>query len=94
MILSIFNPQNFDWADFRKEKLAFEVIDTNTDHVVSESVLESNSPQKQLQFKRWGKIAAYWSIATFLGHWVLWPLPMHASKYVFGKGVSEGLEEE
>jgi hypothetical protein len=86
VILSIFKPQDFDWADFRKEKLAFEVIDAG--HVVNPEQLESNDSQSQVELKRWGKIAAYWSIATFLGHWVLWPLPMYASKYVFGKKVS------
>jgi hypothetical protein len=86
VLLSIFNPQDFDWADFKKEKLAFAVIDAG--HVVTEAELESNDPQGQAELKRWGRIAAYWSIATFLGHWVLWPLPMYASKYVFGKGVS------
>lgn len=31
------------------------------------------------------KIAAYWSIATFLGQIVLWQLPMYGAKMVFGK---------
>lgn len=35
------------------------------------------------ELKRWGRIAAFWSAATFLGHWVIWPLPMYGSKYVF-----------
>lgn len=39
------------------------------------------------ELKRWGRIAAFWSAATFLGHWVIWPLPMYGSKYVFGKKV-------
>ncbi|KAL5338593.1 hypothetical protein BJX70DRAFT_398539 [Aspergillus crustosus] len=37
------------------------------------------------ELKRWGRIAAFWSAAMFLGHWVLWPLPMYGSHYVFGK---------
>ncbi|KAF2398136.1 hypothetical protein EJ06DRAFT_583948 [Trichodelitschia bisporula] len=75
--------QNYDWADFRKEKLAFEVDAT----LVSEEELavEHNDPEKIKQLKRWGRIATYWTIATFLGHWVIWPLPMYAAKYIFGK---------
>lgn len=38
--------------------------------------------------RRWTIIAAVWSAATFLGHWVLWPLPMYAAKYTFSKNVS------
>ncbi|KAF2438209.1 hypothetical protein P171DRAFT_467372 [Karstenula rhodostoma CBS 690.94] len=49
-------PENFDWADFRKERLAFEVSDT------SSIISRRNSSV------------------------VLWPLPMYASKYIFGKG--------
>jgi hypothetical protein len=86
VLLSVYKPQNFEWANFKKEKLAFEVIDAG--HVVSGAELEANDPESQADLKRWGKIAAYWSIATFMLHWVLWPLPIYASKYVFGKGVS------
>jgi hypothetical protein len=92
VILSIFKPQDFDWADFRKEKLAFEVVDAG--HVVSSDQLESNDSQSGIELKRWGRIAAYWSIATFLGHWVIWPLPMYASKYVFGKKASNALKRK
>lgn len=38
--------------------------------------------------KRWIVIAAIWSAATFLGHWVLWPLPMYAAKFTFTENVS------
>lgn len=86
IVLSFFNPQNFDWADFRKEKLAFEApdeaIDPSLRHGLEESPLGSGS---QPHLKRWVRIAAYWSMATFMGHWVLWPLPMYASKYIFTK---------
>ena len=91
VILSLFRPQNYDWADFRKEKLAFDVVVTATDgrqaSVVSADQLEAATQdiQQQQLLKRWGRIAAFWSIATFLGHWVLWPLPMYAAHYVFSK---------
>lgn len=88
--ISLFNPQNFDWADFRNEKLAFDVPDlvVGSDSSIEQAELQDPDAHNQIELKRWGKIAAYWSIATFLGHWVLWPLPMYASKYVFGKEVS------
>ena len=86
IILSLFNPQDFDWADFRKEKLAFEEPDEAIDPVIRHELDENPSgPGSQPHLKRWVRIAAYWSIATFLGHWVLWPLPMYASKYIFTK---------
>ncbi|KAL1991114.1 hypothetical protein VTN49DRAFT_5618 [Thermomyces lanuginosus] len=87
-------PQNYDWADFQKERLALEKLgdDLTTGHhnkdnsaVISE---EQSTPLKDRtkELKRWGRIAAFWSIATFLGHWVLWPLPMYAARYIFSKG--------
>ena len=91
VVLSIYKPQNFDWAEFRKEKLAFDVVVTATDgrqaSIVSAEQIEAatQNAHQQVELKRWGRIAAFWSIATFLGHWVLWPLPMYAAKYVFSK---------
>lgn len=91
IVLSIFNPQNFDWADFRNEKLAFDLVKTS-DHqgqaVLEEVEVLPENVEQQKELKRWGRISAYWAIATFLGHWVLWPLPMYASKYIFSKAVS------
>jgi hypothetical protein len=87
----LYKPQNFDWADFKNEKLAFDVVVIATDgrqaSVISAEQLEAASQdvQQQIQLKRWARIAAFWAIATFLGHWVVWPLPMYASKYVFSK---------
>ena len=87
LVITLFKPQIFDWNDFKKEKLAFETLDTvGTDPIVDEVQsrdVESAATQQKLQ--RWVRIAAFWSIATFLGHWVLWPLPMYGSKYIFSK---------
>lgn len=95
IIITLFKPEYFDWAEFRKERLAFQVDDTSSitgrrsaslthaDIEINNDPDESNS---QPVLKRWGRIAAAWALATFLGHWVLWPLPMYASKYIFGKG--------
>lgn len=87
IIISLFKPQDFDWADFRKEKLAFDtpIDDVASVNPVLEHELHETGPGSQPHLKRWARIAAYWSIATFLGHWVVWPLPMYASKYIFSK---------
>lgn len=92
-VITIFKPENFDWSEFRKERLAFEVSDTasvisrrSSSIARADIEIQTQSPDQQIQLKRWGRIATYWALATFFGHWVLWPLPMYASKYVFGKG--------
>lgn len=105
--------QNFDWADFKKEKLAFNsnaspssastlhepaagVSGSDEKHVdqhdsekttavYTTDINDPHHPQNQIFLLRWVKVAAFWSAATFLGHWVLWPLPMYASHYVFTK---------
>lgn len=94
VVITLIRPQNYDWSEFKKERLALEKLgsDLTTAHH------EHGRPQEQgarhtsvleaKELKRWGRIAAFWSIATFLGHWVVWPLPMYGSNYVFGKGVS------
>uniref|UniRef100_A0A093VK61 Putative urea active transporter 1 n=1 Tax=Talaromyces marneffei PM1 TaxID=1077442 RepID=A0A093VK61_TALMA len=84
---------------FKKEHLAVEKLDsdlTTTHHVLKspesqqqqqhnyEDPASAASNAKELQ--RWGRIAGFWSVATFLGHWVIWPLPMYGSRYIFGKG--------
>jgi len=91
IIITLFKPENYDWADFRKQKLAFEVDHTNdsvnpADVAVEWQLENAEGEVHEPHLKRWGRIAAYWAVATFLGHWVLWPLPMYASKYVFNKG--------
>ncbi len=90
VIITMFNPQNFDWADFKKEKLAFDKVDQPPDRPDSNVEIENGNSQAQ-NLKRWGRIAVFWSLATFLGHWVLWPLPMYASRYVFNRSVSHHL---
>ncbi|OBT80296.1 hypothetical protein VF21_00557 [Pseudogymnoascus sp. 05NY08] len=84
LLITVFNPQNYDWEDFKKEKLAFAATPstTNTSSTEDEKLEE---PVSQAVMRRWAYIAALFSAATFLGHWVLWPLPMYASKYIFSK---------
>lgn len=99
IIITLLRPQRYDWADFRKEKLAVEKLDSDLSiaHITESpdrseaSSIEngdvSSATLESKELKRWGRIAAFWSIATFLGHWVIWPLPMYGSHYVFGKKV-------
>ena len=74
IVISLVRPANYNWADFRTEKLAFvSQDDANSvahSHIVEEDA--SSYAQNKAKFKHWGKIAAIWSAATFLGHWVLW----------------------
>ncbi|KAK2802361.1 hypothetical protein FQN50_007358 [Emmonsiellopsis sp. PD_5] len=93
IIITLFKPQNYDWADFSKERLALEKLEDDLSTVHSRSShrgiahVENGKPGvlSSQELKRWGRIAAFWSLATFFGHWVLWPLPMYAAKYIFGK---------
>ena len=89
LVISLIKPQDFNWADFRKKKLAFEAPEGDgsaTNVAIKEELNESpDTPGSQPHLRRWARIAAYWSIATFLGHWVLWPLPMYAAKYIFSR---------
>jgi Na+/proline symporter len=71
--ISLVRPANYQWADFRKEKLAFdseEDVNAAHSHIIEEEA--SSYEQNKAKFKHWGRIAAIWSAATFLGHWVLW----------------------
>lgn len=92
VITFLTGPQNYDWAEFQKEGLALEKLAglTTASNVEDrqqdeESIVHAEHTAKEL--KRWGRIAAFWPIATFLGHWVLWPLPMYGSRYIFEKEV-------
>ncbi|KAF3389606.1 hypothetical protein F1880_004471 [Penicillium rolfsii] len=97
ILITLLRPQEYDWAEFRKEKLALENLNSDlTNAPLTESsgqsvgsIIENgrvkSAALESKELKRWGRIAALWSIATFLGHWVIWPLPMYGSRYVFEK---------
>lgn len=74
VVLSLIFPANYDWRSLRQEKLAFEQHDVETDHDAEDAhvvnIAKYGEDKKSL--KRWGFIAAGLSLATFLGHWVLW----------------------
>lgn len=96
VLITLIRPQDYDWSDFKKEKLSLEKLEsdlTTVHHETRDSTAGSiedagvnSAAVKAQELKRWGRIAAFWAVATFLGHWVLWPLPMYGSHYVFGKG--------
>ncbi|KAJ5544527.1 hypothetical protein N7461_006831 [Penicillium sp. DV-2018c] len=95
VLITLVRPQNYDWDDFKKVKLSLEKLDSN----LTTAPLDKNGRSEvgveegdrgrasfdQKELKRWARIAAVWATATFLGHWVVWPLPMYGSGYVFGK---------
>lgn len=96
VLITLVRPQNYDWNDFKKVKLSLEKLDSDltTAHHDTPSHGDDGSgedggrrAEDQKELKRWGRIAAFWAVATFLGHWVIWPLPMYGSGYVFGKKV-------
>jgi Na+/proline symporter len=99
VVITLIRPQNYDWAEFKKENLALEKVESdlttahhdesrrNGHNGVEDGGVRSAAFDTQ-ELTRWGRIAAFWSVATFLGHWVIWPLPMYGSGYVFGKKVS------
>ncbi|CAG8320140.1 unnamed protein product [Penicillium salamii] len=92
VVITAIRPQNYDWDDFKREKLSLEKLDSDltTAHhnEVPEGSIEDGgraSGPDQKELKRWATIAAFWAAATFLGHWVIWPLPMYGSGYVYSK---------
>ena len=99
ILITLIRPQRYDWNDFKKERLALEKLEsdlTTAHHNEASNRSKASSIEEgggqsaafdAKELKRWGRIAAFWSIATFLGHWVLWPLPMYGSRYIFEKKV-------
>lgn len=76
IVISLISPANYDWADFRKERLAFSKTNSTDPQATVDSktpaVTVSDYSEDAAKFSKWGKIAAFWAAATFLGHWVLW----------------------
>ncbi|KAJ5779799.1 Sodium/solute symporter [Penicillium paradoxum] len=95
VLITLVRPQNYDWDDFKKEKLSLERLHSEPSTPLPHEArgggddgIEdggSSAGLEQRELKRWSRIAAAWAVATFLGHWVLWPLPMYGSGYIFGK---------
>lgn len=87
IVISLVRPANYDWAEFRKEKLLFDdkVRDSGDSVNGAEGrasgalrvshdveVAAASYVNDVARLKKWGRIAGAWALATFLGHWVLW----------------------
>ncbi|GLI72537.1 hypothetical protein PoHVEF18_000714 [Penicillium ochrochloron] len=103
VLITYLGPEDFDWTSLSKTSLAVkaedEVSERIEDQAKSDGKTElSKKPQitevnegyedaSETTGRRWSRYALFWAIATFLGHWVLWPLPMYAAKFLFSKGL-------
>ncbi|GME48069.1 Urea active transporter [Neofusicoccum parvum] len=87
VLITLARPENYDWADFRRERLAFAHEADGRDAALERAVEAGADDDGEAgrRLKRWGRVAAVWAAATFLGHWVLWPLPMYAARYIFSE---------
>lgn len=90
-------PDNYDWSRFKEQRLAVEPDESSSGsdtpqgkgpEQVTTTETASNETFDDNDQRRWTKYALWWAIATFLGHWVLWPLPMYAAKFIFSKEAS------
>ncbi|BCS24403.1 sodium:solute symporter family protein [Aspergillus puulaauensis] len=94
-VITLFRPDNFDWSKLQTESLNATMAltdETRTTHAGAgavhaegEGVGEGVGVEKEKSYQRSKTYALFWAIATFLGIWVLWPLPMYAANYVFSK---------
>ncbi|OKP10710.1 Urea active transporter [Penicillium subrubescens] len=103
VLITYLGPEDFDWTSLSKTSLAVKTIDEVTDNIEAHAKFDGETdssmrPQtteindecedaSEAAGRRWSRYALFWAIATFLGHWVLWPLPMYAAKFVFSKGL-------
>jgi hypothetical protein len=105
VLITLFGPEDFDWTSLSKTSLAVQAADEGSESIQTHDKSGSDAEQSErhqiteiseecedaseVARRRWSRYALFWAIATFLGHWVLWPLPMYAAKFVFSKGVSD-----
>jgi hypothetical protein len=85
-LISLFSPSDFDWKILANKSL--EVCPENESQEQTQEVTKIEETLESTQ-KRWARYALLWAVATFLGHWVLWPLPMYAARFIFSRGVSK-----
>ncbi|KAH7255150.1 Sodium:solute symporter family-domain-containing protein [Fusarium redolens] len=94
VVITYLKPDNYDWSQFKEQRLAVEPDDNSSGSESSQSKgteqvttaeTASNQTLDDNNQRRWTKYALWWAVATFLGHWVLWPLPMYAAKFIFSK---------
>ncbi|KAF5627134.1 DUR3-urea permease [Fusarium sp. NRRL 52700] len=84
VVITSVRPDDYDWSQFKEQKLAIEPDEGSSGSetlqgkgtkqvTTTETASQQNFDDKQ---RRWTKYALLWAIVTFLGHWVLWPLPI------------------
>ncbi|KAJ5408810.1 hypothetical protein N7509_002693 [Penicillium cosmopolitanum] len=83
-LISLFAPSDFDWGSLANKSL--EVSPESESHEQTQEITKSEEILESTQ-RRWARYALIWAIATFLGHWVLWPLPMYAARFIFSRGL-------
>ncbi|KAG4287297.1 hypothetical protein FPRO06_04949 [Fusarium proliferatum] len=97
VVVTYVRPDNYDWSRFKEQRLAVESDESSSGsdtpqgkgpEQVTPTEMASNKTFDDNDQLRWTKYALWWAIATFLGHWVLWPLPMYAAKFIFSKEAS------
>ncbi|KAG4268384.1 hypothetical protein FPRO04_12418 [Fusarium proliferatum] len=97
VVVTYVRPDNYDWSRFKEQRLAVESDESSSGsdtpqgkgpEQVTTTEMASNKTFDDNDQLRWTKYALWWAIATFLGHWVLWPLPMYAAKFIFSKEAS------
>lgn len=97
VVVTYVRPDNYDWSRFKEQRLAVESDESSSGsdtpqgkgpEQVTTTEMASNKTFDDNDQVRWTKYALWWAIATFLGHWVLWPLPMYAAKFIFSKEAS------
>ncbi|KAJ5094411.1 hypothetical protein N7456_010272 [Penicillium angulare] len=89
VVITAMKPENFDWLELKAKDLTIEPEYDSSDNkvVVEEPEGQVVSETSEVIQKRWTRYALFWTVATFLGHWVLWPLPMYGAKFVFSRGL-------
>ncbi|KAL3440589.1 Sodium:solute symporter family-domain-containing protein [Aspergillus insuetus] len=102
VLLSIRNPDPFDWDGFLTIERVSDKHDdgdgdsdgtitttTNSRAPASRKFNASTyfTPERVAYMRRMSRIAAVWAIATFFGQIVLWPLPMYGAKTVMSRGL-------
>lgn len=85
-LISLSISSDFDWKILANKSL--EVMPENGSQEQTQDVAKSEEVLELTQ-RRWARYALLWATATFLGHWVLWPLPMYAARFIFSRGVSQ-----
>ncbi|KAI3180316.1 hypothetical protein DTO046C5_1552 [Penicillium roqueforti] len=83
VLITLIAPEDFDWKSMSNNDLAI-----HSEGEVTEVTKERNETGQlsESSQRRWSRYALFWAVATFFGHWVLWPLPMYGARFIFSRG--------